>query len=394
MTFPLRHVFCVVLAALTLAAQPATAAEPTLKIGLVLPLSGPLAETGKQIDNAMRLYLEQNGDTIEGTRIEVIVRDDEGNPDHTRDEVKSLIEEDKVDVLAGFGTSPAAAVAAPFATNAKIPMVVMGAQTSVITTRSPFIVRSGATLAQSASTLGKWAAKNGMRNVVALISDYAPGNDALNEFSKAFAGDDRAVSDEYRIPLSGPELAPPLMQIKQTEPRPDALFLFIVPGEVRQVLDAIAAQGLAKEGIKLIATGDLTDDSFLKNLGPSALGIVTAHFYSAAHPSRVNRQFVEAYRTAYSETPGAMAVSGYDGTHLICAALRATRGDINGEALLKAMKGAAWESPRGPFAIDRHSREVVQNIYLRKVEDVSGEKQNVEFKTFEAVKDPDREDRR
>lgn len=386
MALSLRTIFCVALAALTLAAQPAVAAEPTLKVGLVLPLSGPLAGAGTQIDNALRLYLEQNGDTIEGTRIEVIVRDDEGNPDRTRDEVKGLIEEDKVDVLAGFGTSPAAAVAAPFVTNAKIPMVVMGAQTSLVTTRSPFIVRSGATLAQSAATLGKWAAKNGIRNAAALISDYAPGNDALREFSKAFVGDERTVNDEYRIPLAEADLRPPLMQIKGT--KPDALFVFVAPWQAREVLEAIAAQGLAKDGIRLIATGDLTDDSMLKTLGPSALGIVTAHFYSAAHPSRANKQFVEAYRTAYGETPGAMAVSGYDGTRLICEALRATKGETNGEGLLKAMKGAEWKSPRGPFAIDPHSREVVQNIYMRKVEDVGGEKQNVEFATFENVRDP------
>jgi branched-chain amino acid transport system substrate-binding protein len=385
MALSLRTIFCVAFAALMLA-QPAAAAEPTLKIGLVLPLSGQLAETGKQIDNAMRLYLEQNGDTIEGTRIEVIIRDDEGNPDHTRDEVKSLIEEDKVDVLAGFGTSPAAAVAAPFATNAKIPMVVMGAQTSVITTRSPFIVRSGATLAQSAATLGRWAAKNGIRNVAALISDYAPGNDALKEFSKAFAGDERTVNDEYRIPLTEPDLAPPLMQIK--EAKPDALFVFVAPWQVRDVLDAIAAQGLAQQGIRLIGTGDLTDGSFLKNLGPAALGIVTAHFYSVAHPSRANRLFVEAYRTAYGETPGAMAVSGYDGMRIICEALRAREGETGGEALLKAMKGLSLKSPRGPFAIDPHSREVVQNIYMRKVEDVGGENVNAEFETFGNVRDP------
>jgi len=387
MAFSLRQLFLVATGALGVAVtQPATAAEPTLKIGLVLPLSGALAETGKQIDNAMRLYLEQNGDTIEGTRIEVIVRDDEGNPDHTREAVKGLVEEDKVDVLAGFGTSPAAAVAAPFATNAKIPLVVMGAQTSVITTRSPFIVRSGATLAQSATTLGKWAAKNGIRNVAALITDYAPGNDALKEFSKAFVADERTVSDEYRIPLADADLDAPLMQIKQA--KPDALFLFIAPWQARQVLDAIVAQGLTKEGIKLISTGDLTDDSVLKNLGPSALGITTAHFYSVTHPSRVNRQFVEAFRAAYNETPGAMAVSGYDGTRLICEALRATKGDTDGEALLKAMKRAAWESPRGPFAIDPHSREAVQNIYMRKVESVGGENVNAEFATFDAVKDP------
>jgi len=383
MAAPLRRILCVVFAMLAMAAQPAVAAEPTLKIGLVLPLTGPLAETGKQIDNAMRLYLEQNGDTIEGTRIEVMVRDDEGNPDYTRDAVKSLVEEDKVDVLAGFGTSPAAA---PFATNVKIPEVVMGAQTSLITTRSPFIVRSGATLAQSAATLGKWAAKSGIHNVAALISDYAPGNDALNEFSRAFVGDERTVSDEYRIPLSDADLGPSLAQIKQA--KPDAVFLFIAPWQTRQVLDAVAGQGFAQEGIKLIATGDLTDDSTLKNLGPAALGIVTAHFYSAAHPSRANRLFVEAYRAAYGEMPGAMAVSGYDGTHLICEALRVTGGHTGGEGLLKAMKGASWDSPRGPFAIDRRSREVVQNIYMRKVEAVNGENVNKEFATFDNVRDP------
>ncbi|RTL74514.1 MAG: ABC transporter substrate-binding protein, partial [Bradyrhizobiaceae bacterium] len=182
-------------------------------------------------------------------------------------------------------------------------------------------------------------------------------------------------------------LAAPLMQIRQA--KPDAVFLFIAPWQIHRVLEAIAQQGFAQDGIRLIATGDLTDDSILKTLGPSALGIVTAHFYSVAHPSRANRLFVDAYRAAYSETPGAMAVSGYDGTRLIREALRATKGDTNGEALLKAMKGVAWDSPRGPFAIDRHSREVVQNIYMRKVESVNGENVNTEFATFEEVRDPD-----
>jgi branched-chain amino acid transport system substrate-binding protein len=186
--------------------------------------------------------------------------------------------------------------------------------------------------------------------------------------------------------LSEADLGPSLAQIKQA--KPDAVFLFIAPWQIRRVLDAIAEQGFAQDGIRLIATGDLTDDSILKTLGPSALGIATAHFYSVAHPSRANRLFVDAYRAAYSETPGAMAVSGYDGTRLIREALQATKGGTNGEALLKAMKGAAWESPRGPFAIDRHSREVVQNIYMRKVEDAGGENVNAEFATFEDVRDP------
>lgn len=381
-----RHFLFVVLGALWIAAQPVMAAAETLKVGLVLPLSGQLAEAGRQIDNAIRLYLEQNGDTVEGTRIEVMVRDDEGNPDQTRVAVKSLIEDDKVNVLAGFGTSPAAAVAAPLATDAQIPAVVMGAQTSLVTTRSPYIVRSGATLAQSAATLGTWAAKHGIRNVMALISDFAPGNDALHEFSKAFIAQGGEIADEFKISLEEPAFGPALAQIAQA--KPEALFVYVAPWQVHEVLDAIAAQKLREAGIKVIATGDLTDDATLAALGPSALGIITAHFYSAAHPSRVNRSFVEAYRAAYDETPGAMAVSGYDGMRIICDALRAREGDTGGEALLKAMKGLSLKSPRGRVVIDEKSREPVQNIYLRKVERRGEEIVNAEFETIEAVRDP------
>jgi branched-chain amino acid transport system substrate-binding protein len=334
----------------------------------------------------MRLYLEQNGDTIEGTRIEVVIRDDESNPDNTKLDVRDLIENEKVNLLAGFGTSPAAAVAAPFATQAKIPMVVMGAQTSLVTDRSPFIVRSGATLAQSAATLGTWAAKHDIRKVVSLTSDYAPAIDALNEFKRAFVAQGGEVINELRIPLFNADLEPPLKQIKET--KPDAVFLFVPPQQARDVFDAFAAHGLAESGIKVIGTGDITDDDLLKVMGPSALGVITAHFYSAAHRSNINREFVDAYQQAYNERPGFMAVAGYDGMRMVCEALRVTHGKIAGEGLLRALKEQSWESPRGPMSIDPETREPVQNIYIRKVETENGENANVEFATFEAVKDP------
>ncbi|MBY0382062.1 MAG: ABC transporter substrate-binding protein [Xanthobacteraceae bacterium] len=362
------------------------AAAERLKIGLVLPMSGFQETTGKQIDNALRLYLEQNGDTVEGTRIEVIIRDDESNPDIAKQAARDLVENEKVQVLAGFGTSPAAAVAAPFATQAKIPEVVMGAQTSMITDRSPFIVRSGATLAQSAATLATWAARHGIHKVISLTTDYAPGNDALAEFKRAFTKEGGEVIDELHIPLFNADLDPPLDQIKKA--KPDAVFLFVPSQQAKDLFEAIAAHGITHAGIKIIGPGDITDDDFLKAMGDPALGVITAHFYSAAHVSRANQDFVEAYQASYNERPGVMAVAGYDGMRIIREALRATGGRTGGEGLLRAMKQLSFESPRGPLEIDPDTREPVQNIYIRRVEKVDGENRNIEFATFEAVKDP------
>jgi branched-chain amino acid transport system substrate-binding protein len=366
--------------------SPRAFAYDTLRIGLVLPLTGSQAAIGKQIDNAMRLYLEQNGDTIEGTRIEVFIRDDESNPDNTKIDVRDLIENEKVNILAGFGTSPAAVVAAPLATQAKIPQVVMGAQTSLVTQRSPFMVRSGATVAQSASTLALWAARHNIRKVVALTTDYAPGVDALQEFKRAFVAEGGDLVNELRIPLFNADLNPPLTQIK--EAKPDAVFVFVPAQQAHEVMEAIASHGIVEAGTKVIGLGDLTDDDLLKDMSPAALGTITAHYYSAAHPTHVNHAFVEAYQQAYSERPGFMAVAGYDGTHIICEALRLTHGKVAGEGLLRAMKGLSFESPRGPMSIDPETREPVHNIYIRKVETDNGENANIEFETFEAVKDP------
>ena len=358
-------------------------AQETVKIGLILPMTGGQASTGKQIDNAVKLYMQQKGDTVAGKKIEVILKDDGAVPDNTKRLAQELIVNDKVNFIAGFGVTPAALAAAPLATQAKIPEIVMAAGTSIITERSPYIVRTSFTLAQSSTIIGDWAAKNGIKKVATLTSDYAPGNDALNFFKQNFTSGGGEVVEEVKVPLANPDFAPFLQRMKDS--KPDAIFVFVPAGQGGNFMKQYAERGLT--GIKVIGPGDVMDDDLLNGMGDAALGAVTAHLYSAAHPSAMNKDFVAAYKKAFSARPGFMAVSGYDGIHLIYEALKKTGGKTDGDALVQAMKGMKWESPRGPISIDPETRDIVQNIYIRKVERVDGELYNVEFATFEAVKD-------
>src|SRR5690242_5040700 len=360
-------------------------AQETFKIGLILPMTGGQASTGKQIDNAVKLYMQQKGDTVAGKKIEVILRDDGAVPDNTKRIAQELIVNDKVNVIAGFGITPAALAAAPLATQAKVPEVVMAAGPSIITERSPYIVRTSFTLAQSCTIIADWAIKNGIKRVATLTSDYAPGNDALNFFKQNFTGGGGAIVEEVKVPLQNPDFAPFLQRMKDA--KPDAMFVFVPAGQGGNFMKQYSERGLDKAGIKVIGPGDVTDDDVLKDMGDAALGTVTAHLYSAAHPSAMNKEFVAAYKKAYNNRPGFMAVGGYDGINLIYEALKKTGGKTDGDALIEAMKGMKWESPRGPISIDPETRDIVQNIYIRKVEKVGGELYNVEFATFEAVKD-------
>jgi branched-chain amino acid transport system substrate-binding protein len=361
-------------------------AEETVKIGLILPMTGGQASTGKQIDNAVKLFMQQNGDTVAGKKVQVILRDDAELPDNTKRLAQELIVNDKVAFIAGFGVTPAALAAAPLATQAKIPEIVMAAGTSVITERSPYIVRTSFTLPQSSTIIGDWAAKNGIKKVATLTSDYAPGNDALTFFKERFTAGGGEIVEEVKVPLANPDFAPFLQRMKDA--KPDAVFVFVPAGQGGNFMKQYAERGLDKSGIKVIGPGDVMDDDLLNGMGDPALGAVTAHLYSAAHPSAMNKEFVAAYKKAFGNRPGFMAVSGYDGIHLIYEALKKTGGNTDGDALIGAMKGMKWESPRGPILIDPDTRDIVQNIYIRKVEKVDGELYNVEFATFEAVKDP------
>jgi branched-chain amino acid transport system substrate-binding protein len=385
MKTPIRHALLLAAATLLLPAAPAFAQADTVKIGLILPLTGPFASTGRQVEAAARLYMQQNGSTVAGKKIELIVKDDTSAPDIAKRLAQEMVN-DKVAVLAGFGLTPLALAVAPVATQAKVPEVVMAAGTSMITEASPYVVRSSFTVAQSVVPMAEWAAKNGIKKVVTIVSDFAPGLDAEKVFSESFTKAGGKV-DNVRVPLRNPDFAPFLQ--RAADEKPDALFVFVPSGAGTQLMKQYAERGLDKSGIKLIGTGDMTDDDILNDMGDVALGVITTQFYSAAHPSPENKAYVEAFKKANKGMrPNFMSVGGYDGMHLIYEALKKTNGNTDGDALVNAMKSMSWTSPRGPISIDPATRDIVQNIYVRKVERVGGELYNVEFATIPNVKDP------
>ena len=363
-------------------------AQEAFKIGLILPMTGQSASTGKQIEAAARLFMAQNGNTVAGRKIELIVKDDGGVPDATKRMAQELVVNDKVGVLSGFGLTPLALATAPIATQSKTPMVVMAAATSSITEASPYIVRTSFTLPQCAVAMGDWAPKNGMKRVVTLVSDYGPGIDAERYFKERMQLNSAQVIESLRVPLRNPDFAPFLQKVRDL--KPDALFVFVPSGAGAAVMKQFLERGMDKAGIKLIGTGDLTDDDQLNDMGEGALGVVTAHHYSAAHPSALNKKFVEAFKKANNGLrPNFMAVGGYDGMRVIYEALKNTKGGQGGgEAMLVAMKGQIFESPRGQIYIDAQTRDVVHNIYLRKVEKKEGQLYNVEFDAIKDMKDP------
>ena len=367
----------------------AWAADP-VKIGLVLPMSGPFAAYGKQIEHGVKLYLAINGDTFGGRKVELIVKDD--SPGTSGDVSKRLAQElvikDKVDILAGFGLTPSAFAVAPVATEAKKPMVVMNAATSAVTTKSNYIVRTSMTLPQNSAPIASWAAKNNIKNVFTLVADYGPGQDAEAQFKKTFTAAGGQIVGEVRAPVKNPDFAPFLQKIKDT--KPDAVFLFLPPGaETIAFMKGFTERGLSQAGIKLISTGDLTDEDILDAVGDAALGVVTSFHYSESHKSPENKAYTDAYYKAYpKDRPNFMSVGGYDGMHLIAEVLTKIGGNTDADKFVEAAKGMKWVSPRGAISIDPATRDIVQTIYIRKVERVGGKLQNIEFDQVADFKDP------
>lgn len=368
----------------------AFAAEP-VKVGLILPMSGPFASTGKQIDTAIRLYQQKNGDSAAGRKVEILLKDDGGlMPDVTKRLAQELVTKDHVQILAGFGLTPLALATAPIATQAKTPMIVMGAATSIIPQRSPYIVRTGFTLPQVTAPMADWALKNPhlkIKSVVTLVSDYGPGIDAEKVFVKRFTAGGGKIVDSLRAPLQNPDFAPFMQRIKDT--KPDAVFVFVPSGAGTAVMKQFAERGLDAAGVKLICTGDVLDDDLMPSMGQAALGVYSSHHYSAAHPSPENKAYVDGFmKLSKGSRPNFHSLGGYDGMHLIYEALKKTAGDSDGDKLLAAMKGMKWTSVRGPVGIDPETRDMVQNVYIRKAEMQNGAMYNVEFETIENFKDP------
>jgi branched-chain amino acid transport system substrate-binding protein len=372
-------------AALTMAG--AVRAEDSVKIGFILPMTGQQQSTGKQIAAAVKLFMAQNGDTVAGKKVELIIKDDGAVPDNTKRVAQDMLVNDKVTFLAGFGVTPAALSVAPLATEAKTPEIVTAAGTSIITEKSPYIARTSFTLAQSVVPMADWASQNGVKKVVTMVSDYGPGIDSEKSFTAEFTAKGGQVLDSIRFPLANPDFAPFLQ--KAADQKPDAIFVFVPSGQGGVFVKQFVERGLDKAGIKIIGPGDVTDDDLLNGMGDAVIGTITAHIYSADHDSTANKAFVAAFKKANDGMrPNFMAVAGYDGMHLMYETLKKTGGKTDGDSLIAAAKGMAWESPRGPISIDPDTRDIIQNVYIRKVQKKNGELYNVEFATFPSVKDP------
>ena len=385
-----RSLGALLLMAASLASPIAGAQEP-IKVGMILEMSGPFADLGRQILAGAQAYIKSHGDTVAGRKVELIVKDTTGaSPDIAKRLAQELITNDNVDFLAGFGFTPNALAVAPLATEARKPMIIMNAATSVITTRSPYIARVSMTLPQVTAPLATWAVKNGIKSVYTLVSDFGPGIDAETTFKKTFTEAGGKIVGSVRVPLRNPEFAPFLQRIKDAHPQ--AVFIFL-PGSSEQpvaFMKGFSERELNKAGIRLIATGDVTEDGVLEAMGDTPLGVVTSHHYSAAHESAQNRAFLKAYAdiAGPGTRPNFMAVGGWDGMAAIYEVIRKLNGQIDGDKAMEVLKGLRLDSPRGPLVIDPETRDPIQTVYVRRVQKVNGKPYNVEFEQIPEVKDP------
>jgi branched-chain amino acid transport system substrate-binding protein len=373
-----------------LANSQAYAAGGTIKVGIIAEMTGTFADHGQEMMNGIKTYMKEHGDTVAGKKIELIVKDTGGpNPDVSKRLAQELVVKDKVDFLAGFGLTPNALAAAPIATEAKKPMIIMNAATSVVTTKSPYIARVSFTLAQVTAPMAEWAYKHGIRKVYTVVGDYGPGHDSEAAFKKAFTKLGGTVVGELRVPMKNVEFGPYIQRVKDA--KPEAVFVFVTSGELGiSIMKAYNERGLKQAGIKLITTGDVFDDAVMDALGENTLGVISTHHYSADHKSPENRTFVADYKNVESKLrPNFKAVHAYDGMAAIYAVAQQLKGDVsNGDKVMQALKGMKLNSPRGPIQIDPATRDIVQTVYVREVKKVNGKLYNVEFDKFNAVKDP------
>jgi len=383
-----------ILAALAVAAFAAVAfascanAQDTIKIGVIAPFSGQFADTGIQLDNGIKLYMKQHGDTVAGKKIEVIRKDVGGiAPDVAKRLAQELVVRDKVDILAGFALTPNALAAADVSAEAKKFMVVMNAATSIITTKSPYMARTSVTPPLLNETFGTWAAtKGGVKKVYTMVSDYGPGHDAEGAFQSAFKAAGGEIVGAVRMPVANPDFSAFVQRAKDSNP--DGIYIWIPGGaQPAAIQKALSERGIDPKKMKVMGQGELTMDEALKSVGDIAIGTVTVFHYDPNHDSALNREFVKAYREMFNRLPDIYTVGGYDGTHLIYEAIKKA-GKTDGESLIAAAKGMKWESPRGPISIDPETRDIVENVYIRRVEKQNGALVNVEFDTVKDVKDP------
>lgn len=365
-------------------------AQETVKIGVILPYSGPFADAANQLDAGIKLYMQKNGDTVAGKKIEIIRKDTGGPaPDVAKRLAQELVVRDKVDILAGFALTPEALGAADVADQAKKLMVVMNAATSVVTEKSPFIVRASVTIPQLNYPFGKWAfEKAGVKQAYILTADYGPGHDAEKAFAKGFTEAGGKIVGSDKSPVVNPDFSAFVQRIKDASP--EAVYIFIPGGGQPAALGkALAERGLTPPATRIFAQGELTHPEALESMGANAKGIVTTFHYTLERDDAMNAEYVKGYRDANNgRSPDLFSIGGYDGMHLIYEVLKKTNGSTDSAALVEAAKGMSWQSPRGPVSIDAATRDIVQTVYIREVKEVDGKLQNVIIDQIDNVKDP------
>jgi branched-chain amino acid transport system substrate-binding protein len=365
---------------------PVSAQDP-VKIGLLMTYSGQFSDPAAQMDNGIQLYMQQHGDTVAGKKIAITRKDSTGAPDTAKRLAQELVVREGAEVLAGFVITPEALAVAELSADAKKFMVVMNAATAIITTKSPYMTRSSLTLPQNCELLGSWAVKNGVRKAFVMVSDYAPGHDAQSSFERGFKEAGGEIVGSVRVPLANPDFAPFVQRAKDSNP--DGMFVFVPGGTQPPALaKTLLEKGMDPTKIKIMGQGELADETALKAMGDASIGIITAFHYDYSHESPTNRAFVAAYNTAFKRNPDFFSVGGYDGMHIIYEALKKTAGNTDAAGMISAVKGLAWDSPRGRISIDPETRDIINPIYIRRVEKVDGQLRNVEIQTFENVKDP------
>jgi branched-chain amino acid transport system substrate-binding protein len=377
-----------ILAASAAALLASSAYAQSVKVGLIISYSGQFADTGIQMDNGIKLYMKQHGDMVAGKKIEFIRKDNAGmQPDVAKRLAQELVVRDKVDILAGFELTPNALAAADVSAEAKKFMVVMNAATSIITTKSPYMTRTSVTTPMLNETMGAWAAKNGMKKAYTMVADYGPGIDAEQAFWTGFKANGGEIIGSVRMPVANPDFSAYLQRAKDAAP--DAIYIWVPGGaQPAAIGKAIAERNIDKTKTKILGQDVLVDETALKAMGDAALGMNTVSNYDYSHDSKMNKEFVAAYNKEFGRNPDIYSAGGYDGAHLIVAAIEKAGGKLDGESLINAAKGMAWESPRGPMSIDPETRDVIENVYIRKVEKVGNTYQNIEFDKVENVKDP------
>ena len=391
----MRKLFATALAAAALAlsacgaAAQTAATTGTVKIGIILPYSGQFADAATQMDNAIKLWVKQKGDAIAGRKLEFIRKDTGGiAPDVAKRLAQELVVRDGVDILAGFVLTPNAMAAGDISEQAKKFMVVMNAATSIITTKSQYMVRTSLTTPQLNGALGDWAFKKaGVKKVYTLVSDFGPGIDAETAFVKAFKEAGGEIVGQVKFPVANPDFSAFVQRAKDLNP--EAIYVW-VPGGAQPgaIGKALAERGIDATKTKVLGQLELTDPGAIKAMGDAALGVIVASHYDAAHESVANKAFVKAYQDDYKRDPDYFSIGGWDGMHVIYEALAKTGGKADADALVAAAKGMKWESPRGPIEIDAETRDIVQTVYIRQVKKVGSELKNVEIDKVLAVKDP------